>query len=177
MASYYTYLISSLPMLNFSIKMPFSFGVFFAKCQGLIAEADLEILRNACYQDIDFLNTTASGSLRKWVSFEVALRNELARVRARGKRIDPEKFIRLSDYPQFHISHLAMAAHRHSAYVLEAEKILDQERWNFLEQLSFGHYFDFDFLLIYALKLKILERWDKAGNADKERLIEAVFLN
>ncbi len=177
MTSYYTYLISSLPMLNFSIKMPFSLGVFFAKCKGLIADANLEILGNACYQDIDFLNTTAAGSLRKWVSFEVALRNELARVRARGKKIAPEKFIRLSDYPQFQISHLAMAAHRHSANVLEAEKILDQERWDFLEQLSFGHYFDFDFLLIYALKLKILERWDQVEKADKQRFFNSLALN
>lgn len=164
-------------MLNFSVKLPFSLEVFFAKCQGLITEPNIEILRNACYKDIDFLNATAAGSLRKWVSFEVALRNELARVRARGKKIAPEKFIRFSDYPQLHISHIALAAHRHSANVLEAEKILDQERWNFLEQMSFGHYFDFVFLLIYALKLKILERWDKAGNANKERLFEAVFLN
>ncbi|MDD5477305.1 MAG: DUF2764 family protein [Candidatus Omnitrophica bacterium] len=177
MASYYTYLISSLPILNFSIKMPFSLKVFFAKCKGLIPETEIEILHNACYQDIDFLNTTAGGCLKKWVNFEVTLRNELARVRARGKKIDPAKFIRFPDHPQFHISHVAMAAHRHSANVLEAEKILDQERWDFLEQLSFGHYFDFDFLLIYALKLKILERWDKAANADKGHLFDAVFLD
>lgn len=175
--SYYTYLISSLPMLNFSTKMPFSLEVFFAKCEGLIAGADLEILRNACYKGIDFLNATACGRLRQWVSFEVGLRNELARVRARGKKIDPAKFIRLPDYPQFQISHMALAAHRHSIHVLEAEKILDQERWNFLEQLSFGHYFDFDFLLIYALKLKILERWDQLEKADKERLFNSLALN
>ncbi len=177
MASYYTYLISSLPMLNFSAKMPFSLEVFFSKCKDLIAEADIEILRNACDKDIDFLNATAAGCLKKWVNFEVTLRNELARIRARGKKIDPAKFIRLPDRQELHISHMALAAHRHSSYVLEAERILDQERWNFLEQLSFGHYFDFDFLLTYALKLKILERWDKAENADKKRLFDAVFLN
>jgi len=175
--SYYTYLISSLPMLNFAAKTPFSLEVFFAKCKGLIADTNLEILRNACSKDIDFLNMTAKGRLKEWVNFEVALRNELARIRARGKKIDPAKFIRLPDYPQFQISRVALAAQRHSAYVLEAEKILDQERWDFLEQLSFGHYFDFDFLLIYALKLKILERRDQIEKADKPRLFNSLALN
>jgi len=175
--SYYTYLISSLPMLNFSAKPPFSLEVFFAKCNGLIADADIEILRNACYKDIDFLNATASGSARQWVSFELALRNELVRLRAKGKKIDPAKFVRLPDYPQFQISHMALAAHRNSIHILEAEKILDQHRWDFLEQLSFGHYFDFDFLLVYALKLKILERWDQAEKADKQYLFNALGLN
>ncbi|MDD5465588.1 MAG: DUF2764 family protein [Candidatus Omnitrophica bacterium] len=177
MASYYTYLISSLPMLNFSAKPPFGLEVFFAKCNSFIPGTEIEILRNACYQDIDFLNSSATGCLRKWVNFEVTLRNELARVRARGKKIDPAKFIRLPDRQELHIGHMALAAHRHSANVLEAEKILDQERWDFLERLSFGHYFDFDFLLIYALKLKILERWYEAEKADKEHLFDAVFLN
>jgi hypothetical protein len=69
-----------------------------------------------------------------------------------------------------------MAAYR-SASILEAEKILDQARWNFLDALSFGHYFDFDYLLVYGLKLKILERWEKIQKADKEILLQAAVLN
>lgn len=118
----------------------------------------------------------AEGTLKKWVNFEVALRNELVRARAARRKIDPLKFIRLPDHPEAHISHVALAAYR-STSILEAEKILDQERWNFLEYLSFGHYFDFDYLLIYALKLKILERWDKIQKADKQLLFNREVLN
>ena len=69
-----------------------------------------------------------------------------------------------------------MTAYRNTS-ILEAEKILDQARWNFLEALSFGHYFDFDYLLVYGLKLAILARWDKIQKADKEQLLNAAVAN
>jgi len=178
MPAYYTYLISSLPTLNFSTKMPFGLEDLFIKCKDLIPETEIQLLRNICCQcqDVFCLPEAAEGSLEKWVNFEVALRNELVRARAARKKIDPLKFIRLPDHPEAHISHLALAAYR-STLILEAEKILDQQRWDFLEALSFGHYFDFDYLLIYALKLKILERWEKIQKADKETLFNQAVLN
>lgn len=176
MPAYYTYLISSLPMLNFSAKLPFSLEDFFTKCENLIPEKEFEILRSACQQDSLFLVIWSIASLKQWVDFETALRNELVRARASRKKIDPLKFLRLPDSSQAEISHLAMAAYRSSS-ILGAEKILDQARWNFLEALSFGHYFDFDYLLVYGLKLKILERWDKIQEADQEHLLDTAVLN
>lgn len=176
MVAYYTYLISSLPMLSFISRPPFSLEDFFAKCEGLIPETDSELLRNACYKEVSFLNPVTTGTLGKWANFEIVLRNELVRGRARRKKVDALKFVRLPDDSEAYISHVAMIAYR-SASILEAEKILDQARWDFLESLSFGHYFDFDFLLIYLLKLKILERWDKVQRADKEYLFNQVVAN
>jgi len=176
MGAYYTYLISSLPMLSFTSRPPFSQEDFIVKCKGLIPEAEVELLRNTCYKETYFLNSASTGIMGKWANFEIALRNELARGRARRKKVDALKFIHLPDDPEAYISHIAMNAYR-SASILEAEKILDQARWDFLESLSLGHYFDFDFLLIYLLKLKILERWDKVQGADKERLFNQVVAN
>jgi len=176
MGAYYTYLISSLPMLSFVSRPPFSLEDFFAKCERLIPETEIEFLRNACYREVSFLNPAATGTLGKWANFEIALRNELARGRARRKKVDVLKFIHLPDDPEAYISHIAMTAYR-SVSILEAEKILDQARWDFLESLSLGHYFDFDFLLIYLLKLKILERWDKVQRADKKHLFNHVVAN
>jgi len=176
MSAYYTYLISSLPTLNLANKMPFSPQEFFMKCQDLIPETELEILRLLCYQDAHCLNNVSGNTLEQWKNFEVALRNELARSRAARKKIDPLKFIRLPDFPEARISHVALAAYR-STSILEAEKILDQARWDFLENLNFGHYFDFDYLIIYTLKLKILERWEKIQKADKPALFNQTVLN
>ena len=176
MPAYYTYLISSLPMLNFSTQPPFSREDFFTKCQNLIPEKEWEIWRSVCQQDSYFLDAQSIDSLKQWSNFEIALRNELVRARAGRRKIDPLKFLRLPDSPQGEISHLAMTAYR-SISIWEAEKILDHARWNFLEALSFGHYFDFDYLLIYGLKLKILERWDKIQKADQEHLLNAAVLN
>jgi hypothetical protein len=175
MSAYYTYLISSLPLLNFSSRMPFSLEGFFVKCQNLIPEADIVRLRNL--NNENFLEISGEGILKDWMNFEIALRNELARIRSKDKKIDPEKFVRLPDFPQARISVIALSAHRHNVYAQDAQKLLDQERWNYLEQLSFGHYFDFEALLIYTLKLKILERWEKIESADKENLYNAALAN
>ncbi len=176
MAAYYTYLIASLPMLNFSSGLPLSLENFLARCQNLIPKKAAEILLRVCRQDVENLSLQGPASLRSWVSFETTLRNELVRSRSARKKIDALKFLRLPDAPQVEVSHLAAAAYR-STSALEAEKILDQARWNFLEALSRGHYFDLDYLLIYGLKLKILERWDIIYKADKENLLKAAVAN
>jgi hypothetical protein len=176
MSAYYVYLISSLPVLNFSAKLPFSLENFFDKCKNLMPDKELEILRSACGQNSYSLDVQGIASLRQWVNFEITLRNELVHARAARGKVDALKFLRLPDSAQAWISHVAMAAYR-STSILEAEKILDQARWNFLEDLSLGHYFDFDFLLIYGLRLKILERWEKIQTADKEHLLDTAVLN
>jgi len=163
-------------MLQFFAKVPFSLEIFFNKCKNLIPDKEFEILRSACGTNNFFLDIQNNNSLKQWASFEIALRNELVHARASRKKIDPLKFLHLPDAPQAQISHVAMAAYR-STSIWEAEKMLDQARWNFLEDLSLGHYFDFDYLLIYGLKLRILERWDKIQKADKEYLLNRVVLN
>ena len=169
MAAFYTYLISSLPTLKFWEKPAISLEALFAECKGLVPEKDIEILRSACYREPYSLSISLNNTLDKWIAFEVGLRNELVRARARRKKTDPEKFLRLPDQQDAYVSHIAMGAYRMTA-LLEAEKTLDQERWNFLEHLSTNHFFDFDFLLTYTLKLKILERWEKIKKADKDSL-------
>jgi len=169
MGAYYVYLVSSLPALNFSSPPPFREKDFFLKCQGLIPEKDIEILRGACDTFYNLESQPKIEGLNRWTKFELSLRNELVRARASRKKIDPLLFVRQPDESEAYASHVAMAAYRCTS-LLEGEKILDQARWDFLDFLSFGHYFDFDFLLSYVLKLKILERWDKIERADKESL-------
>ncbi|MBM3243375.1 MAG: DUF2764 family protein [Candidatus Omnitrophica bacterium] len=174
MPSYYTYLISSLPMLSFGAKPPFSLEGFLEVCSRSVKHTELEKVREA----INILDYKVlpqdSGVLKKWRIFNLSLRSELAHARAGRKKIDPLRYITKDIYVSSSISHAAMAAYRNHN-ILEAEKSLDFTRWLFLEEISLGHYFDTDFLIIYALKLKILIRWDKINNADKESLLrEAV---
>jgi hypothetical protein len=64
-----------------------------------------------------------------------------------------------------------MTAYRHPL-LFEAERILDEERWRFLDEICLGHYFDFDFLIGYVLKLLILERWHKVTQSGLEAVLE-----
>lgn len=168
MPSLYPYLISSLPMLHFSALAHISFEKFLLKCKELIPQKDLEVLENLSLQ-CEYKGPR--GAIRKWLDFDTMLRNELVKLRASRKKTDPAKYLRPDGYVGSALYHVALAAQR-NPLPLEGERILDLARWDFLEELSFGHYFDLDFLIIYAYKLLILERWDRIRSADKSKILE-----
>ena len=170
MAGYYPYFISTLPMLHFGMRPPFSGDKFLEICRQFIPEADAKELKKASTGG-EYITAQRQPTLKKWQDFDTSLRNELVKIRCLHKHIDPKEYLRQDGYVEAYIIHLATAVHR-TPDLLEAEKLLDQGRWYFLDALSFGHYFDLDLLLIYALKLSILERWDKIMAADKEAAME-----
>ncbi len=56
------------------------------------------------------------------------------------------------------------------------ERKLEKKRWDFIEEKEFGRYFDINTLILYFLKLQILERLSlfekEKGKARFERLSE-----
>jgi len=173
MVEYYIYLISSLPMLHFGGNLPFSLENFLGMCAGLIPERDLILLKTILDMDIYFYQEE-NLVLKKWRAFNIALNNELVKIRAGRKHIDPALYLRPDGYIGYELMHIAMAAHRSPAPI-EGEKILDQARWHFLDELSLGHYFDLECLIIYLEKLRILKRWMRINTADKPALLESVL--
>ncbi|MDP2938667.1 MAG: DUF2764 family protein [Candidatus Omnitrophota bacterium] len=170
MAYFYTYLISSLPSLQFGGKPAFSFQGFLDYCQRLIPESDIQILRKVSISG-DYPRQNIQPTLKNWHDFDTQLRNELVKIRASLKHLDATKYLRQDKFLDSSILHLAINACRNPS-ILEAEKMLDQERWRALDGFCFGHYFDLDFLIIYALKLLILERWERVNSADKNKVLE-----
>ncbi|MFA5287218.1 MAG: DUF2764 family protein [Candidatus Omnitrophota bacterium] len=171
MSQYYTYLVSSLPTLVFGVKPPFSFEVFIQKCESLIPDKEIGIIKRISSQGAFALQDEGSEVLKKWKYFDINLRNELVKVRAARKKVDPLKYLRHDEYSDPQIVHIASLSLRNHQ-IFEAERALDLERWRLLDELSFGRYFDFDTLIIYALKLNILDRWAKIEIADKERIMQ-----
>lgn len=172
MPDYYTYIIASLPLLNFTARAPISSQGFLATCAGLTGDSEF-LLLEAILEDKALLRADYE-ILQRWFDFDTALRNELVKLRAGRRRQDPHKYMRENQYWNADVIHAAMAAYKNPS-IQEAEQILDLGRWRFLEELNFGHYFDFEFLLIYALKLKILERWGEINRAEKEKLLEGAL--
>ncbi|MEA3305256.1 MAG: DUF2764 family protein [Candidatus Omnitrophota bacterium] len=178
MPGYYTYLISSLPMLHFGMKPPFSFEKFLRICRGIIPGSDIHILETvsrageyACESAQPQAQPQAGDiplAEKRWRTFDTALRNELVKIRAARKGLDPLKYIRRDGYADPSITHIAINVHRNLS-ILEAERTLDQERWRVLDELATGHYFDIDSLIVYAHKLLILERWESIRGVDKPR--------
>lgn len=171
MASYYIYLISSLPSLHFGSKPPISFVGFLKACEGLISDWDMELIRsigNLGLESAKAKNTT----LKKWLGFETMLRNELVMIRSVRKKIDPAKYLREGPLPESdYAAHIAINASRKPS-LLDAERALDLDRWRQLDELAIGHYFDMDTLVIYACKLLMLERWDKIQSAENKKMLE-----
>lgn len=176
MPSYYIYLISSLPMLHFTANPAISLENFLERCAELIPERDFKFIQQVISTDAYALDLSGNSILLKWKEFDLALRNELARARSARKKISADKFLRQGASFDINITHIAQTSLRQNS-ILEAERYLDVERWAVLDELASGHYFDLDFLIVYALKLVILERWVKIGSADKSKMAEKVLSN
>ena len=92
-------------------------------------------------------------------SWETALRNELARQRAQRLGLDPDPFLR--DAP-FYSGLSAMVKEALGAGTpMAVETALDRRRWSCLEELETGTQFDLGRLIVYRLKLLLLERKDQ----------------
>lgn len=170
MSDYYVYILSSLPALNFGHKAPLSYRSLLALCENLLDEKEISVLSGLSAWDRVTPLSVADRLLESFRSFEVSLRNELARLRAQRRHKDASVYLRPETAWDPWAIHVATNALRHPA--LDAERMLDEERWKKLDELSLGHFFDLDALISYALKLLILERWDMIASADKEGLLE-----
>jgi hypothetical protein len=169
MGSYYTYFISTLPTLQFGAQPPFSFQEFIKRCRSVITEGDIQELQKVALHALDEYRGSQL-TLRRWLAIETALRSELAKIRAHRLQKEAHTFVRWQDYPEREIVRIATKVSRIPS-PLEAEYLLDQYRWRVLEELSFGHYFDLDYLIIYARKLLMLERWQRIRGADSDKEI------
>jgi hypothetical protein len=175
MNSNYVYLISQLPMLHFNAKPPLSFGKFMELCQQFIPEKDARRLSSLPQPDAYTQNKERNPVIQQWVDFDVSLRNDLAKIRASRKHIDPSIYLRPGGLRDGSVAHIANISHR-NPFLLEAEQVLDEARWHELDELGVGRFFDFETLVIYAYKLIILTRWEKIRNADKEKILEETLV-
>ncbi len=160
----YYYFAASLPMLSLEGKLPFSKEVFLSDCQRLMDPQDFSLVRSLLEDDARPVDTN-NAFYKEWVENVRKFRNEMVFYRAAKTSKDPYAYMRGTRYPEPYFVEVIEHASK-SANPLSAEKMMDYVQWQFLDNLSVGHYFDFEFLMSYALKLKILERYD-AFNSSK----------
>lgn len=149
------YLVASLPHLKFGAAPRLTPGEFLRRCAAQISPAHYRILA-----EVELFQAqpakTGLALLDRWHDRERTLRNALAVVRA--KRLGVTAAGHLRDFrPDPRLAEIA----RHLLALdspLAADEDLDRVRWRFLEDLAFGHHFDLETLVVYLLKLRILER-------------------
>ncbi len=158
MPRYYPYIAASLPLLSWGVLAPFSYDRFLQHCEGLLPDEEYALLSALASEAVPGDISCCRGVLGKFNAFETALRNELVRLRAARLHREPQQYLRETSGSDVALAQAAAAAVR-ALSPLEAERSLDALRWECLEALGAGHFFDRDFLIVYALKLKIALRW------------------
>ncbi len=124
------------------------------------------------------VGSTGSRVVSAFRSFDRALRNALVPLRTD----ETDKIGRFSRaaVPEFASRAEEIAREATSAAnPLEAERVLDRGRFEFLEELEVGHYFDFERIAIYYLKLQLITvrsaRTYEAGRETFQASYEAVL--
>ena len=141
-------------MLSYDIEKPMTEEEFFDSCGSILTEKDYKIVKNA--KLIPFEENSANPVLEKWNSWERSLRNELVKMRAGRKSQDSEKYIASGGVETGTIE-IAREAFQ-ASNPLDAESIINKARWDYLEMLEAGHYFDLGKIIIFFLKVQVLQR-------------------
>ena len=179
MSRTYYYFIASLPRIEFDGRLPVSLSDFLKSCENLLEEKDFQLIKEILNDEEPAVKTT-NKTLEAWTHFNSRLINELAWFRAERAGKDPVNHVRGEKSKD---PHLTAIIHQISQEpnLLISEKFLDQIRWKFLEELRFGQYFNMEFLIIYALKLRILARYEEIysdkGKEQFEELKKIHFAN
>ena len=146
MASYY-YLAASLPDLTTDGEMPISYEEFLTCCQGNVSESKFQLLKDLT------LSSTQGPLVKEWAVFYGNLTREL----------NSQRSMRLGkSYPAAYdkdpASQAVVSAALSAKNPLEAEKILLDYEFDYLDTLTGLHVFDDYVIFGYAIKLKLLER-------------------
>ena len=166
----YYFTISSLPYLLFYKDLPISKNDFFAISAIELDPKDLLILRS-----VRLFNTMPEivplYVLRKWYKWEMGLRNAFVKQRSARLGLNKKEYLKGDDYSisSVHFQIVEEAFKTDSPF--EAEEMIDKARWRFLDELEFDYCFGLEKLVIYYLRLQILDR-RSSFNAEKgiERL-------
>lgn len=143
-------------MLFFDGKPSMSAASFLEDARRFLVCEDFELMRGLLTEE-DPAPESGNALRDALARFDRGFRNELVWHRAHRLNKDPLAFLRgeraLEPFWTEQI-HQALKTEN----LLDAQDALDKIRWQFLEDLERGHFFDLETLLVYGLKLKILER-------------------
>lgn len=174
--SHYFYLGASLPMIKRDESPVLSVEAFLALCQDWVEPERVDFLRKLDLRPVEGLRIPAGSAVAEYLSWESAMRERLAKVRA--AKLGREDFV-VSDADGNFIEAENLAQELHSApNPLERERLFDNARWRKLEDMELGHIFDFDILCVYKLKLLLRSKWQARqqarGSANLDKAVEGV---
>lgn len=171
----YYYILSSLPDLLFERPPPLSIDEFLALSSPWLRSDEILQLSMARV-DIEKMSPErlTNAALRRWYAFENTLRNELVKWRAKNLDLAADLHLRPEErYDGSAVRQVRRAVADRSP--LQVEVSLLRARWAFLSQEEVGHPFDLTALIVYGLKLELLERRHRFDPAMGRQVLERIY--
>ncbi len=172
MSKSYYYFVASLPTIEFNSSSAMSCEDFLEQCQRLVSPEDCCLL-NSLFSDSGEVVSSENKTYQAWLRFFQGFENTLVLFRAERAHKDPAKILR--GEVQFS-SVFGEMIHQvtKTDNLLEAEKMMDSLLWDFLDNLETGQFYNLDYLIVYALKLKIVDRYAKINSTRGREIFEEV---
>lgn len=137
----YYYFVSQLPFLIFGQESYIDKERFLDEAKKWLSDKDFSTISGVSLNDF-YPRDGDNEVLAKYKNFERALREEIASFRKNESGARATSFnLNLNE-----------------GTPLEIERILLRLRWEFIESLEEGHFFDLEILILHFLKLQALER-------------------
>jgi len=170
MSKAYYYFVASLPTISFQAQPLLTLENFLLLGKEHLSPADYQKINDALFADPSQAKMT-SGPYGAWIAYNRRFRNEVAFYRAKRANKNPEQYLR-GEYIPDQLIAIALEHATKAADPLSADKILDQTRSQFLDELIKFHYFDFEVVFIYALKLQMIERYQRIESGLGKEVLE-----
>jgi hypothetical protein len=145
MQNKYYYLISSLPFLLLERECRLTRQDFLQECAKWLSAEDLRIIQAVDLTDFN-TNSDDIPVLAAWKAYDFELRKQLMFARKGRHAAHAEKPASLARPIMELETPLIM------------ERALSRQRWAYIDSLEPGYYFDINILVLYYLKLQIIER-------------------
>lgn len=153
---HYYYTVAALKTVRLGEKAPISETQFLQFAEDTLNAKDYQILIKSRWGRTEPTGLSFADRILSW---EKELRLELAKARILKLQFDPPAVLPASDGNDNLLEKVRAVLALDSP--LEAERLLDQLRWSFLEEMGACHFFDLKALVVYYFKLQLALRQEK----------------
>jgi hypothetical protein len=164
------YLISSLPLLRLGETPFYGSDAFIDLCLSQLSARAFAAIASVTLAPNPSPSCAAE---EQWAHRETCVRNCVARHRAAAMGVDAERWLRPEPdvWPSLQ-REVDEALSQDDP--LRRQRALDEVRWRQLDDIVQGHQFSFGALVVYKLRLALVERSLETGSEQGRKLLEAL---
>jgi len=167
----YYYFTATLPFLDFDSIPPMSDEAFLSECDRLLTEDDFSAVQKFLSQQEEL--NISNGTVNAIAQYNRDFRNEMVWFRTQRMHKDSGDAAHKTRAGSLSIIETIQQASK-MQNLLEAEKFLDKARWQHWDNFLMGYHGGLAFIIIYGLKLKILNRTNEINSPKGREIFEEI---